>query len=635
MKKTFTKICTVLATLLLLNSNINAQAGAALSFDGTDDQVAIPTSTIMNVNDFTMEYWIQHTGADAGFDRITSTAGDLFETAKDGSGNIKYYMGSWITVTSVTLNTWTHLAWVRKGNNMTLYKNGVQVYTSVVSIAMMPTLWRIGIRANGGGEFANMAMDEFRLWKRALCQGEIQNNMNCEIPTTGAGLIVNYHFNAGTAGGNNAGVTTVNDVSGSSLNGTLTNFALTGAASNWIAPGGVTTGVSCGAYSGPIVSGVTGTQQFCVSGSSALTVSSGASSPVFTWYATPSSTTVINAGANYTTPTLTTTTTFYVDVASLGCNSATRTAVTVTIDPLPVVTASATNSVVCLGDSTMLTGGGAITYTWTGGVIDNTGFIPASSGMYTVSGTDANGCTNSTTYSITVNPLPVVTASATKSVICIGDSTIVSGAGALTYTWTGGVTDGSSFYPTTTTTYTVTGTDANGCVNTAVQSITVNPLPTVNVSPSSVVLCVGQTGTITASGASTYTWNTTATTAAIAISPTVTTTYTVTGTNANGCKNTSTFTQNVSTCIGIATQSQNVVEALTSFPNPNNGTFIIRSGIEMSVTLVNELGAVVRKISLDQSNNYQISINDLSGGIYFVIGQNNGQLVKQKIVVMK
>jgi hypothetical protein len=632
MKKHVQKLSLLFITFLLSNSKLNAQAGAGLSFDGTDDRVVITTTTALVMNDFTMEFWMQHTGADAGFDRITSTASDLFETAKDGSGNIKYYMGSWITVTSMPINTWTHLAWVRKGNNLTLYKNGVFTYSAVVSTALMPTQWQLGQRVNGPGECANMSMDEFRVWNRALCQGEIQNNMNCEIPTTGSGLIVNYHFNNGTAGGTNTGLNTVNDFSGNTINGALQNFALAGASSNWIAPGGVTSGVSCGAFSGPVVTSVSGTQQFCLSGSSALTVSSTASSPVFTWYATPTGTTPINSGANYTTPTLTNTTTYYVDVASLGCNSATRTAVTVTINPLPTVVANTPDSVFCPGDSAIFFGSGASTYTWSGGVIDNTGFIISSSGIYTLSGTDLNGCTNSTVLSVTVNPLPTVSASAIDSVLCNGDSTIVNGSGALTYTWTGGVTNGTAFYPGSTTTYTVMGTDANGCTNWSVQTITVNPLPTLTFTTTVPLLCIGQTATITASGASTYTWNTSANTAAIVVSPTTSTTYTVDVTDVNGCMNTGTFIQNVSLCIGIANQTISN-EELICYPNPNNGAFSIRSAFDINLSVVNELGSLIKTISLNESNDRQIRISDLSSGLYFIVGQNNGKQIKQKIVV--
>jgi len=83
--------------------------------------------------------------------------------------------------------------------------------------------------------------------------------------------------------------------------------------------------------------------------------------------------------------------------------------------------------------------------------------------------------------------------------------------------------------------YNVTGTNAQGCVssNTAVSSITVNALPVITVS--SVTICAGATGTLTASGAATYTWNTGSNASSISASPVTTTTYTANGTSSAGC----------------------------------------------------------------------------------------------------
>nr|HMT30220.1 hypothetical protein [Bacteroidia bacterium] len=53
------------------------------------------------------------------------------------------------------------------------------------------------------------------------------------------GLVANYHFNQGVAGGTNTGATSLTDATGNGFTGTLTNFALTGSTSNWVAPGGV------------------------------------------------------------------------------------------------------------------------------------------------------------------------------------------------------------------------------------------------------------------------------------------------------------------------------------------------------------------------------------------------------------
>ena len=98
---------------------------------------------------------------------------------------------------------------------------------------------------------------------------------------------------------------------------------------------------------------------------------------------------------------------------------------------------------------------------------------------YNVTGTDANTCVNTSSLNVTVNGLPTIVAGADQEV-CEGTSISVSGAGGTAYVWDTGVADGASFVPPVgVTTYNVTGTDANTCVNTASLNVTVNGPPTI------------------------------------------------------------------------------------------------------------------------------------------------------------
>ncbi len=243
------------------------------------------------------------------------------------------------------------------------------------------------------------------------------------------------------------------------------------------------------------------------------------------------------------------TTTYTVTGTDMGGCTATK-AVTVIVNPNPLVIANATPQSVCLGQSTILSGVGATSYSWTGGINNAVSFFPSSAGTYTVTGTDANGCSNTSSISISILPNPTVSASATPPVLCLGVATILNGAGALSYTWTGGALDNVSFYPSSTNTYTVTGTDANGCTNTASIGVNVLPAPLVNAiaSPSSV--CQNAPTALTGSGALAYTWSG-GITNGVPFIPGSTATYTVTGTDANGCTNTSTVTVNVGTNLFI------------------------------------------------------------------------------------
>ena len=173
--------------------------------------------------------------------------------------------------------------------------------------------------------------------------------------------------------------------------------------------------------------------------------------------------------------------------------------------------------------------------------------------VYTITGTDANGCKNTTTHTIVVNTLPTITASSDP--VCDGEDVVITASGATSYTWSP-MTDvslsgtGNSIATIDNavngTVYTITGTDANGCSNTATATVTVNTLPTVTVN--NPTICAGETATLTAGGAVDYTWSPstglTITDATHGSTATTTTagTWTVTGTDANGCSNTATAT---------------------------------------------------------------------------------------------
>lgn len=163
---------------------------------------------------------------------------------------------------------------------------------------------------------------------------------------------------------------------------------------------------------------------------------------------------------------------------------------------------------------------------------------------------------------------------------------------------------------------------------------TVITTPTVAAITSTSLICVGQNATLTASGANTYTWNTSSTNTAIVVSPANTTTYSVTGA-INGCFDTDTLTQNVSLCTGIIENNGLKEDLIMIYPNPNNGEFTIRFAVDVKLTLTNELGQVVKVISLNNSNNRNQSITHLANGIYFISGKVNNQRVNQKIVVTK
>lgn len=381
----------------------------------------------------------------------------------------------------------------------------------------------------------------------------------------------------------------------------------------------------------PIVS-ITGGSSICPGGSAALTA---AGANTYTW-STSATTTSISVS-----PTITTTYTV-TGTAATGCtNTAVR---TVTVNPLPTINVSTSSSVICVGQTANLNASGASTYTWMPGTLVGAAVVanPTVNTTYTVTGTSAAGCTNTAVRSVTVNPLPTVNATASNSVICAGQSTTLTASGASTYTWNPGGVTGSPIVvnPVATTVYTVIGVNTGGCSNTAVRTITVNTLPTINTTSSSTLICTGQTATLSATGAATYTWNPGgATGASTAVSPTTSTTYSVTGTGANGCNNTAMYTLSVSACTGI----EQVVNAggYTVFPNPTTGKLNIEYNVTKNTIIhaevVDALGKLVAKQTLSfnaNENTQSINMASLPNGMYFV-NLTNSENKSQTIRIVK
>jgi uncharacterized repeat protein (TIGR03803 family) len=170
----------------------------------------------------------------------------------------------------------------------------------------------------------------------------------------------------------------------------------------------------------------------------------------------------------------------YTCVVTNSCG-ATRSQTLVVTQPASLtLSAVAFNTTSCSGSTNTLTanasGGSApITYTWAAGSTNSVNIVnPVVTNVYTINVTDANNCTLSQTVAVNINPLPTLTVTGTNTV-CLGTSAGFIANGAITYTWnTGQTTTSISVNPTSTTIFTVMGTDMNGCINSETVSVTVN-----------------------------------------------------------------------------------------------------------------------------------------------------------------
>jgi hypothetical protein len=329
---------------------------------------------------------------------------------------------------------------------------------------------------------------------------------------------------ASTYSWSNGGNTAAQNLSPAST----TTYSVTGTAANGCTN---TASATVTVNTTPTVS-ITGNSTICNGGSTTLTANG---ADTYSW----------SNGGNTAAQTLnpSSTTSYTVTgTASNGCTN--TTSVTVTVNPNPTVSVSG-NTTICDGSSTTLTASGATSYAWsTGGNMAAETVSPTVNTTYTVTGTDGNSCTASTTVMVTVNPNPTLAISG-NTTICNGSSTTITASGANTYAWSNGDnTASTTVSPTTSTTYSVTGTGANGCTSSTTVFVTVDQLPNITISGNTTI-CNGNSTTLTAGGASSYAWSSGGNMAAETVSPAATTTYTVTGTANTGCTNTATATVTV------------------------------------------------------------------------------------------
>ena len=235
----------------------------------------------------------------------------------------------------------------------------------------------------------------------------------------------------------------------------------------------------------------------------------------------------------------------------------------ITIYPLPTVTAGP-NQTICSGSSATLIGGGATSYTWNNGVINNIAFTPLVSNTYQVTGIDVNNCINTATTSITINPVPEVSnqvltlCSDIASGLTLADD--IDGPTASTYNITAinsnglsasagtplvanGVSNSNLIDDAWTNTtnapvdviYTIVPISAVGCQGTPFTvTLTINPLPVFNVLDA--VVCAGEYVTLKGNPSSfSYSWDH-GITDNVPFVPSYTDTYNVVATNTiTGC----------------------------------------------------------------------------------------------------
>ncbi len=343
-----------------------------------------------------------------------------------------------------------------------------------------------------------------------------------------------------------------------------------------------------------------------------ISVNSGSICPgnSFTIIPSGANTYTIQGGSAIVSPTINNSYTI-TGTSTAGCVSSNATISNVIVNATPTI--SVNSGSICFGNSFTITPSGATTYTIQGG---SAVVSPSVNTSYSVTGTGANGCIALTfaISNVTVSPTPTITVNSGS--ICSGDSFTMIPNGANTYTYSGG---SAIVSPTLNTFYTVIGASTSGCSSStpAICSVYVNPLPVINVTTNDTLICNGETATLTANGALTYSWSSGGTNATEVVSPTVTTNYTITTVDVNGCQNTAVITQSVDACAAIIKNSISGNE-LSIYPNPfNSKVTIISSGSKQRLQVLSVLGAVIFD-SFIENKTTEIDLSAYSNGIYYI-----------------
>jgi len=316
----------------------------------------------------------------------------------------------------------------------------------------------------------------------------------------------------------------------------------------------------------------------------------------------------------------------YTDYGSLG-----KYYVRITSNNVPAINSAFTsNTVICSGQSTIFTDvstGGPTAWAWTltGGspatsAVKNPTVTYNSAGTYSVTLSATNGTvtTCAVTQTVLVTASPTVNITSSSPSICAGSSATLTASGATTYSWsTGANLNPYVVSPSSTITYTVTGFNSS-CSGQKTVSLTVNTVPTVSAATSNSMLCVGQSATLTASGATTYSWSSGGSGSSTVVSPTTTATYTVTGTT-NGCSGSSSVNVFVNPCTGMEILSYVPGSKLIVYPNPAHSGFTIETPFtENTVEITDAIGKLVYQSKNTSGKTLYVNIESWPKGIYLV-----------------
>jgi hypothetical protein len=369
-----------------------------LNFDGSNDYILLSNEASFDFTyQMTVEFWMKSGFTPEQWDALVAKGDDSWRIALTAQGKINFAgNGGFNDVTSnatLTDGNWHHVAVTYNGNNAIIYVDGILDNSSAGTGSIDNSSFSVSIGENlqAAGRHYKGEMEEVRIWNTARTANQISANRNCELQGTEPGLIAYFKFNQGLAEASNTSITSLTNSVSSGAVGTLQNFTLSGASSNWLAGSPVATGIAL-----PLAP-TAAAQTFCGSKTVADLIPTPSAS--IKWY------TVATGGIALTSTTSLSSGIYYVSaVNSNGCESARTSVVVTTQSVVPSAPTVITPVVYNLGDTaipvtaTLGANGTALVWYTTATGESSLSETPtpttAVSGLtsYWVSSMNANGC---------------------------------------------------------------------------------------------------------------------------------------------------------------------------------------------------------------------------------------------------
>jgi hypothetical protein len=289
---------------------------------------------------------------------------------------------------------------------------------------------------------------------------------------------------------------------------------------------------------------------------------------------------------------------------------------TMSASAAPSIAITGASQVHCAPASVNLSGNGATSYTWLPGNLSGSqvAVTPSNTITYTVQGANG-GCTGLAYATVSVVPMFTVTATASKTLLCEGESFTLTAGGANNYTIGPNSVPGPTvvYTPTANTNYLVFG-EKDGCLKATSRGVTVIPAFTVALAANDSNICAGEQVTLTLSGANSYTVNPGGFTGSmVQVMPFAPTLYTLTGVTQSTCSSEAYLFIEVNAC--DVSLSEIADGKLVIFPNPAAEKVFVSGVNAGSATLYDQLG---RRVAFTEIENGigQLSVSGLPKGMY-------------------